>query len=172
MNSCMLRVASHTLQDFLSLLCTIDYSLHTGMQAVAKHCKSLTALDIYDNAQLGAEAIPLLNCTALKVLNLVTMPITDETLKNIADSCPNLQVLNLVNARGYTSAGLEVIAMQCVQLKKVVFDLYEGSIMSSLSACLWRALRPGIVIELRDATTVHPVDIEPAFKFDGFHYFM
>ena len=114
---------------------------NTGVRELAKQCKFLSKLDITLNKQFSEDAIITVvmhRSSVLLALNLDSSEISDKLLTAIAEHCPNLQVLNLMDARGYTAKGLECIMNGCVKLQRVIFDVCRGSVISTFGARWWK----------------------------------
>ena len=97
-----------------------------GIEALAKNCTSLTAINLEWCQQVtdaGIEALAK-NCTSLTVINLAgsynnPSQVTDAGIEALAKSCTSLTEINLGNCNQVTDAGIEALAKNCTSLTAI-----------------------------------------------------
>ena len=94
------------------------------VRCVAAHCHLLEHVNVagFDKKQSNKAIRKLVSCPLLQYVDLSKTRITDETVRVLSNHCPLLETIILSGCPNVTSAGLELIASNCVMLKNVVIE--------------------------------------------------
>ncbi|CAG8806102.1 18369_t:CDS:2, partial [Dentiscutata erythropus] len=95
-----------------------------SLKKVAHLCTNLRYLKLKYNEHITDTSIVLIgqNCSYLEYLGLWGANITDASLKQIAESCPKLHTLRLIDCEKITDQGVYAIASAYPNMQKYVLD--------------------------------------------------
>lgn len=138
-DECLAVVAKHAGPKLRSLkLAKVGGFTEFGLEAIAKGCQQLVALDLTKCVHLtDAGVTALAKLPKLSTLNMLGCRlVTDDGLCALAAGCEGLKVLLLKLCIGVSDVGATAVASSCLQLHTLDLSCTE------VCCCLWCSLSP------------------------------
>ena len=114
----------------------------TGIKCLTKNCKELTNLDLTLCNKITNDGIITIaqNLKLLQSIVLKGLDISDKAVEAIANSCQNLQKIDLTNCRQITDSGVAALSSKCRMLRELnveeCFKITDESVKVLSNECL------------------------------------
>eukprot|EP01129_Flabellula_baltica_P013312 TRINITY_DN6151_c0_g2_i1.p1 TRINITY_DN6151_c0_g2~~TRINITY_DN6151_c0_g2_i1.p1 ORF type:complete len:340 (-),score=29.91 TRINITY_DN6151_c0_g2_i1:39-1058(-) len=159
LRNCFSVPALTTGLDMITRQCTALRSLDLGscwilsdsiLELIARNCPMLETISLHGCNQITDIGIQLLirGCTKIHGMDLSSCPVSDQGLFSIAQSCPEIEWINLSDTALISPEGLKAVAEQCKKMAYLDVSYYKGGsdLQSGIEAI--KMQRPAVQLKI------------------------